>query len=103
MVYSPMQLSCFANSRASCRRGSGGFASAIGSEILVPDSKYAKPYLSALVSEIRISPAEAAAKGRHADMAATVSGWRPGHPRIGGAEARIKLAPPAGIEPTSET
>ena len=57
-----------------------GFAGAIRPEILVPGSKYAKPYLSALVSEIRISPAGGAAKGSHADMAAAVSGWRPGTP-----------------------
>ncbi|MBQ0942286.1 recombinase family protein [Ideonella sp. 4Y16] len=59
-----------------------GFAGTIRSEIMVPGSKYAKPYLSALVSEIRISPAGATAKGSHADMAVAVSGWRPGTPGL---------------------
>lgn len=59
-----------------------GFASAIRTEIMVPKSKYAKSYLTALVSEIRISPAGATAKGSHADMASAVSGWRPGTPSM---------------------
>jgi len=48
-----------------------GFANAIGTEILVPGSKYAKSYLNSLVSEIKISAAGATAKGSNADSVAS--------------------------------
>lgn len=54
-----------------------GFAQAIRSEILKPGSKFAKGYLRAIVSEIRISPTGGTIKGANADMAGAISGWRP--------------------------
>ena len=59
-----------------------GFAEAIRSEVLAPGSKFAKGYLRALVSEIRISAAGATMKGSNADMAGAISGWRPGNPNL---------------------
>lgn len=59
-----------------------GFAEAIRTEVLAPGSKFAKGYLRALVSEIRISAAGATMKGSNADMAGAISGWRPGNPNL---------------------
>jgi hypothetical protein len=59
-----------------------GFAAAIRTEVLTPDSKFAKSYLRTLVSDIRISAAGATMKGSHADMAGAISGWRPGTPHL---------------------
>lgn len=59
-----------------------GFADAIRTEVLAPGSKFAKGYLRALVSEIRISAAGATMKGSNADMAGAISGWRPGNPNL---------------------
>lgn len=54
-----------------------GFATAVRTEILTPGSKYAKSYLRAILSEIRISAAGGTVEGSNADMAGAVSGWRP--------------------------
>ena len=59
-----------------------GFADVLRTEILAPGSKFAKGYLRALVSEIRISAAGATMRGSHADMAGAISGWRPGNPQL---------------------
>ena len=59
-----------------------GFAQAIRTEVLAPGSKFAKSYLRALVSEIRISAAGATMKGSNADMAGAISGWRAGDPNL---------------------
>lgn len=59
-----------------------GFADAIKTEILKPGSPYAKSYLRALVSEIRIGPDNGYLEGNHADMAGAVSGWRPDKPEL---------------------
>lgn len=59
-----------------------GFANAIRAEILTPNSKFAKSYLRALVSEIRISATSGSIKGSNADMAGAISSWRPGNPML---------------------
>ncbi len=59
-----------------------GFAEAVRTEVLAPESKFAKGYLRTLVSEIRISAAGATMKGSNADMAGAISGWRPGNPNL---------------------
>ncbi len=59
-----------------------GFANAIRTEILTPGSKYAKNYLRALVTEIRISAAGGTVTGSDADMAGAISTWHPGNPTI---------------------
>jgi site-specific DNA recombinase len=79
-----------------------GFAEAVRTEVLAPESKFAKGYLRTLVSEIRISAAGATMKGSNADMAGAIYGSRPGEPQLGGAQARIELARPAGIEPATQ-
>ena len=55
-----------------------GFASAIRTEILTPGSKFAKSYLRAIVSEIRISAGGGTVMGSNAEMTGAISGWRPG-------------------------
>ena len=59
-----------------------GFAQAIRTEVLAPGSKFAKSYLRAVASEIRISAAGATMKGSNADMAGAISGWRAGDPNL---------------------
>lgn len=60
-----------------------GFASAIRNEVLTPGSKYAKGYLRAIVSEIRISATGGSIVGSNAEMAGAISAWSPGNPNIG--------------------
>jgi len=54
------------------------FASAVRSELSSPGSKYAKGYLRAIVSEIRVGATGGRVTGSLADMAGAVSVWRPG-------------------------
>tara|TARA_B100001250_G_C19689860_1_gene739781 strand:- start:288 stop:641 length:354 start_codon:yes stop_codon:yes gene_type:complete len=58
------------------------FAKAIRSEILTPNSKYAKGYLKSIVSEIRVGGKAGTITGSNADMAGAISGWRPGSSTI---------------------
>ena len=60
-----------------------GFANAVRTEILTPESKFAKNYLRTLVSEIRISAAGGTVTGSNVDMAGAISTWHPGNPTIG--------------------
>jgi len=53
------------------------FALAAQDALLGPDSKLARGYLLATVSEIRIGPTEAHIKGSRAQLAATISAWKP--------------------------
>ncbi len=54
------------------------FAAAVRSEVLSPGSKYAKGYLRAIISEVKISAAGGRVLGSYVDMAEAVSAWRPG-------------------------
>ncbi len=59
-----------------------GFSEAIRTEIPAPGNKFAKSYVRALVSEVRISAAGLTMRGSNADMAGAISGWRPGNPNL---------------------
>jgi site-specific DNA recombinase len=56
------------------------FADGIRTELLKQESKFAKSYLKAIVSDIRVGPSEVTAKGRLADLAAATANWKPGAP-----------------------
>lgn len=58
------------------------FSAAVRAEILSKDSKFARSYLKAVVSEIRISGTTGTIKGKNADMAAAVSSYRAGAPLV---------------------
>lgn len=59
-----------------------GFATAMRTEILTPESKFAKSYLRTILSGVRISAAGGTAMASNADIAAAVSGRRPGNPAL---------------------
>lgn len=56
------------------------FAEGIRAEFQNAESKFAKSYLKAIVSEIRVGPLEAVVKGRLADLAAATANWKLGTP-----------------------
>lgn len=58
------------------------FSEAVRSEILSKDSKFARSYLKAVVSEIRISGTTGTIKGNNADMAAAISSYRARAPLV---------------------
>ena len=59
-----------------------GFAEAVRTELLAPESRFAKDYLRMLVSETRMSVASATMKGSNVDMAGAIFGWRSGNPNL---------------------
>lgn len=58
------------------------FVEAFRTEVFSPNSKFAKSYLKAVVSEIRIKGDKGTIGGRNADMAATISSYRAGAPLV---------------------
>lgn len=60
----------------------GMFADAVRKELLDPGSVLVKPYLRAVVQEIRIRKKDAVIIGNTAQLAAAVSKWKPGTPSL---------------------